>query len=49
MRKARVKHGFTLIEIVIVLVVLALLIGVLFRVYKTISDISVRMRYEKTM
>ena len=49
MRKNRIKHGFTLVEILIVLVVLALLIGVLFKVYQSITEISFRVRYEKTL
>ena len=49
MREKRINRGFTLIEIVIVLVILALLIWVLFRVYRTIAEISLRVRYEKNM
>ncbi len=48
MRKnAIVKKAFTLVEILIVLIVTALLIGVLFQVYRNIADVSLRVRYEK--
>lgn len=46
MRKKQLK-GFTLIEILIVLVTASLLIGVLFRIYQTTADISVRIKHQK--
>jgi prepilin-type N-terminal cleavage/methylation domain-containing protein len=49
MKQKRINRGFTLVEIVIVLVVMSLLIGVLFKVYQRIADISVRVRYEKNL
>lgn len=47
MRKDRINKAFTLIELVIVLIVVALLMGVLFQVYITIAKVSVRIRLEK--
>ena len=48
MRKNTInKKAFTLVEILIVLVITAILIGVLFQVYRNIADVSLRVRYEK--
>jgi prepilin-type N-terminal cleavage/methylation domain-containing protein len=50
MRKRQItKKAFTLIEIVVVLIVTALLIGVLFRVYRTTADIALRIKYQKQL
>lgn len=47
MRKSTVKKAFTLVEILIVMVIAVLLLGVLFQVYRNISDVALRVRYEK--
>jgi prepilin-type N-terminal cleavage/methylation domain-containing protein len=50
MRKRQVgQKGFTLIEIVVVLVISAILIGILFRVYTTTADISLRVKHQKQL
>ena len=50
MRKGPVgRKGFTLIEIVIVLITAAILIGILFRVYTTTADIALRIRHQKQL
>lgn len=50
MRKGQiVKKAFTLIEIVIVLVITAILVGILFRVYLTTADIATRVKYQKQL
>ncbi len=51
MRKGQIipKKAFTLIEIVVVLIVFALLIGVLFRVYLTTADIALRIKHQKQL
>lgn len=36
-----------MVEILIVLVITAILIGVLFQVYRNIAEVSLRVRYEK--
>ncbi len=41
------KKAFTLVEIMIVLVIASILIGVLFQVYRRITDVALRVRYEK--
>ena len=48
MRKGQIK-GFTLIEIVVVLVTAAILIGILFRVYTTTADIALRIKHQKQL
>ncbi len=47
MRKSSIKKAFTLVEILIVMVIAVLLLGVLFQVYRNISDVALRVRYEK--
>jgi prepilin-type N-terminal cleavage/methylation domain-containing protein len=49
MRKGQIKKAFTLIEIVIVLVITAILIGILFKVYTTTADIAMRVKYQKQL
>lgn len=49
MRKGSIKKGFTLIEIVIVLITAAILIGILFRVYTTTADIAMRIKHQKQL
>jgi len=50
MRKGQiVKKAFTLIEIVIVLIITAILVGILFRVYLTTADIAMRVKYQKQL
>lgn len=50
MRKGQVgKKAFTLIEVVVVLIVASLLIGILFRVYRTTADISLRIKHQKQL
>lgn len=49
MRKGQIKKAFTLIEIVIVLIISAILIGILFRVYITTADISLRIKHQKQL
>jgi type II secretory pathway pseudopilin PulG len=43
------KKAFTLIEIVIVLITAAILIGILFRVYTTTADIALRIKHQKQL
>jgi prepilin-type N-terminal cleavage/methylation domain-containing protein len=49
MRKNTVKRAFTLVEVVIVLIVAALLITVLFSVYRTTADVALRIKYQKQL
>jgi prepilin-type N-terminal cleavage/methylation domain-containing protein len=49
MRKGQVKKAFTLIEVVVVLVVASILIGVLFRIYRTTADIALRIKHQKQL
>jgi hypothetical protein len=46
MRKKQLKW-FTLVEVLIVLVAAGLLIGVLFKIYTTTAEISVRVKHQK--
>lgn len=43
----RQKSGFTLIEVMIVLVIVSMLSIVLFRTYSTVSEIAFRLQQEK--
>lgn len=43
------KKGFTLIELVIVIVLFSLLIGVIFQTYTTISKATFKLEQEKTL
>lgn len=43
------KRGFTLVEILIVLVICGILFGVLFRTYGKITDIAFKTEREKNM
>ena len=52
MRENRImqkKKAFTLIELIIVMVVAAILFGVLFQVYASITQISLRVRFQKEL
>lgn len=45
----RIRRWFTLVEMLIVVVVVAMLATVLFRTYSTISEITFRLQQEKTV